>query len=241
MALTDRFLPALAFATLLARDPQMQDVPFAVARKDMDYLLDQAVAQLHTSPPEVVHETLFAVCAFVDEMILTSSWPGRAEWFRRPLQRERFHTVNAGEEFYTRLNALCRQEAAPPTAFAEEPWEEMTSSLCPRELLEVYATCLALGFRGRYYTPEGQKDLDSIIETHFHPLLAQSPALEKRLFPEVYAPRPQGPPPSSLRPLAALAVLFGVPALLTMIIHAAYASLLTSSAQEWLHMFLGLR
>lgn len=238
MALTDHFLPALAFATILARDPQMQDVPFPVARKDMDQLLDQAVAKLQTSPPEAVQEALFAVCAFVDEMILTSSWPGRSEWLRRPLQRERFHTLNAGEEFYTHLEALCRQDAA---LLPETTWDEAPASPCPREVLEVYVTCLALGFRGRYYTPEGQKNLDAVIQAHFQPVLAQSPALGKLLFPEVYAPRPQAPPPSPLRPIAALATLLGVPALVAIAIHAAYASLLTSSAQEWLHMFLGLR
>jgi len=107
VALVDRFLPAAAFAALLAREPQMRDVSFETARGDMDRLLEQAVADSREYRPEEVEDALLAVCAFADEAVLSSDWPGRGEWLRHSLQRLRFGTANAGEEFYVRLAALC--------------------------------------------------------------------------------------------------------------------------------------
>lgn len=242
MALVDRFLPAMAFAALLAREPEMRDVPFAVARADMDRLLAEAVAALREHRPGEVQDALFAACAFADEAILASNWPGRADWMKRPLQRERFATANAGEEFYVRLAALCDKASGVIPAGDEFTYDDGVAGLmddaggrsCLREVLEVYAACLTLGFTGRYYDERGRETLGQITRASLKRLLAGSPALGEHIFPEAYARRPEAPPPSRLRPALTLLALFGAPLLAALCIHAAYASLLAASVREWL-------
>jgi type VI secretion system protein ImpK len=77
----------------------------------------------------------------MDEIILSSSFGLRDEWERMPLQLRLFGEHLAGEHFFTRLEAL-----------RLDPHKNL-------ELLEVYYTCLLLGFRGKYLL-EGQEKLD---------------------------------------------------------------------------------
>jgi type VI secretion system protein ImpK len=48
----------------------------------------------------------FALCAWVDEMIMCSSWEGHSAWGHRQLQRIYYSSTNAGEEFFERLEEL---------------------------------------------------------------------------------------------------------------------------------------
>ena len=253
MALVDRFLPAAAFAALLAREPEMREADFATARADMDRLLAEAVADTHTYRPEDVDSALFAVCAFADEAVLASDWPGRNEWLRRSLQRERFGTVNAGEEFYVRLAELCEQAAderaarsipASQVAQAVQPAQasqtvpsplfEDESRAALREVLEVYAACLTLGFTGRYYGDAGRERLAAITRESLDRLMVRGPGLGGKIFPEAYADRQPTPPPPLYKQVARLAVFVVVPLLTALYLHGAYAALLTAWVQDWL-------
>jgi type VI secretion system protein ImpK len=80
----------------------------------------------------VVQDAKYALAAFIDEAVLGSSWSGRMEWMNRPLQLEQFGEHLAGEGFFTRLANL-RQGGE----------QNM-------DLLELYYTCLQLGFEGMY-------------------------------------------------------------------------------------------
>ncbi len=91
-----------------------------------------------------VDQARFAVVALLDEVILSSTWAGRDLWRGNPLQRELFRINVAGEEFFTRLDRL-RSDAK----------ENQPS-------LEVYHTCLALGFEGKYKLL-GQERLQTFI------------------------------------------------------------------------------
>jgi type VI secretion system protein ImpK len=91
-----------------------------------------------------VDEARFAVVALLDEVILSSTWAGRDLWRGNPLQRELFRINVAGEEFFTRLDRL-RGDAKE-----NQP------------ALEVFHTCLALGFEGKYKLL-GQERLQSLI------------------------------------------------------------------------------
>lgn len=246
MALVDRFLPAAAFAALLAREPQMADVPFETARADMDRLLAEAVngaldaigsAAAHHRPEEV-QDALFAVCAFADEAVLASDWPGRVEWLRQPLQRLHFDTANAGEEFYARLAELCDQ-AAPEKSLPGEGglFEDPDRRAALREVLEVYAACLTLGFTGRHYGDKGREHLAAITRASLDRLMVRGPALGDHLFPEAYSQRQPAPPPSRLKSVLALLTFLGVPLLTALYLHAAYASLLAAWVRDWLSAF----
>lgn len=74
----------------------------------------------------------FAVVAFVDETVLTSDWSQKEAWMARSLQFEMYDRYDAGEEFFNRLEQL-----------RANPSDNL-------EVLEVYYTCIVLGFLGRY-------------------------------------------------------------------------------------------
>jgi type VI secretion system protein ImpK len=95
--------------------------------------LDRMVASARAAgvaEPDIV-EARYAVVAFIDEQILKSSWPGRAEWMNQPLQLVLYREYTAGENFFARMRALLQQGGRTAA-------------------LEVYFLCLALGFRGAY-------------------------------------------------------------------------------------------
>lgn len=88
----------------------------------------------------------FALTAFIDEAINRSDWRGKTSWAQNPLSLEYFNTNNAGVEFFSNLDAL-RQRPDAKT-----------------DLLEVYYTCLALGFEGKYALTD-PRQLQNLIET----------------------------------------------------------------------------
>ncbi len=88
---------------------------------------------------------LFPVCAWIDETVLCSDWQDKDKWLRNPLQLVFFKTMNAGEEFFSRLEGL-------------DP--------ASREVREVYDYCLTLGFRGRYFHPRDADALGEVVRAN---------------------------------------------------------------------------
>jgi len=74
----------------------------------------------------------YAFCAALDEIVLSSSFPLRAAWERRPLQLMLFGDQLAGEHFFDQLEQLRIKGAERLPA------------------LQVFHMCLLLGFQGRY-------------------------------------------------------------------------------------------
>lgn len=118
MGLFHAYLPPIAFGALFRDSEQLAQTPYETVRSDMDRLLAQAEADAADIPEEGRREALFAVCAFVDEALLTSAWQDRGRWARETLQRTRFGTVNAGTEFYDHCRALLRATSAPGLSLA---------------------------------------------------------------------------------------------------------------------------
>ncbi|MDR3409651.1 MAG: type IVB secretion system protein IcmH/DotU [Formivibrio sp.] len=81
---------------------------------------------------EAVQHAKYAFCALMDEIILSSSFSLREEWERAPLQLRLFGEHLAGEGFFERLERL----RFDPAKHVEE--------------LEVFHTCILLGFQGKY-------------------------------------------------------------------------------------------
>lgn len=88
----------------------------------------------------------YALTAFADETIARTNWSGRAEWMQNPLSLVDFSDNNAGNGFFEQLATIRRQAEAKP------------------ELLEVYYTCLALGFEGKYALADPRERLSLIKE-----------------------------------------------------------------------------
>jgi type VI secretion system protein ImpK len=82
---------------------------------------------------EDVQNAKFALIAFLDEAITTSTFNGKEDWLANPLQLELFGRNDAGEEFFRRLSSL-RQR---PQVYAQT--------------LEIYYLCLVLGYKGKYF------------------------------------------------------------------------------------------
>jgi type VI secretion system protein ImpK len=113
--------------------------------------IDQFLAQFERNarnfgkPPEAVYLAKYAFCALMDEIVLSSDFPLRSEWELAPLQLRLFGEHLAGEAFFDKLESLRLNPAAQ--------WEP----------LEVYYTCLLLGFQGKYLL-EGQEKLNYLTQ-----------------------------------------------------------------------------
>lgn len=85
-------------------------------------------------PEPHVADAKYAIVAYIDEMILTSDWSSVKDvWSGRPLQLEYFNEFNAGENFFEKLQRYRGVEEQKKL-----------------DVLEVYYTCLALGFKGMH-------------------------------------------------------------------------------------------
>jgi type VI secretion system protein ImpK len=144
----------------------------------------------------------FAVCAWIDEAILNSSWQHKQRWQAAQLQRRFYNTTNAGEEFFDKLNSLGPHQ---------------------RDVREVYYLCLSLGFMGRFCRKEDQYLLEQLKVSNLKLLTgatAAGPVLAgQELFPAAYPDevQPQASQPAARRlnpfvigAAAAPVVLFGV-------------------------------
>jgi type VI secretion system protein ImpK len=98
-------------------------------------------------PAEDTRLATFAVVAFLDESILNSNNPLFADWPRMPLQEELFGGHTAGEIFFQCIDRLLVRGDSPQLA----------------DVLEVFALCLLLGYRGRY-SLSGQEGIRTVLE-----------------------------------------------------------------------------
>ena len=87
----------------------------------------------------------FAVVALLDESILNSNNPIFTDWPRMPLQEELFGVHTAGEMFFQCIDRLMAKSDAPHAA----------------DVLEIYALCMLLGYRGRY-SMSGQESVRAV-------------------------------------------------------------------------------
>lgn len=94
--------------------------------------------------PEAVIDAKFAFCALLDEIILSSDYAIRDDWEIAPLQLRLFGQHLAGETFFGKLDELRLRPQANV------------------EILEVFQTCLLLGFQGKYLI-EGTEKLHYLI------------------------------------------------------------------------------
>ncbi len=151
----------------------------------------------------------FPVSAWIDETALCSDWEEQGKWQQSPLQFVFFKTMNAGEEFFVRLAALDRDA---------------------REVREVYAYCLALGFKGKYFQESDAENLAEITRSNLA-LVTENASLEfpGAYFPEAYSwpedqrkPRPlrRGISPLALAGILLPALVFGI---LIVLFHGALA------------------
>ncbi|WP_243358682.1 DotU family type IV/VI secretion system protein [Fundidesulfovibrio terrae] len=107
MRLVDCFVPAVTYVLDVVRKPASFS-DYDASRAKVEELLNSAGRSAKTLgvAASEFQDARFAVCAWMDEMVLGSAWEGKARWLHQPLQRTVYGTVNAGEEYFDRLDAL---------------------------------------------------------------------------------------------------------------------------------------
>lgn len=112
--------------------------------------IDQFLAQFEGNARNLgkaaaaISDAKYAFCALMDEIVLSSDFPIREDWERAPLQLRLFGEHLAGERFFDKLETLRLDPVAN------------------LEVLEVFYTCLLLGFQGKYLL-EGSEKLNYLI------------------------------------------------------------------------------
>ena len=114
--------------------------------KRIDRFLAQfeANARNFGKSPDAIADAKFAFCALLDEIIFASNFAIRDDWELSPLQLRLFGQHLAGEVFFDKLENL----RLDPMANVES--------------LEVFHTCLLLGFQGKYLI-EGTERLNYLV------------------------------------------------------------------------------
>lgn len=171
MRLTDCFMELVAYVAYFLKAVAAKQPPFDQVKADVQRLMSESEGRLREASfsQEEYDLARFAICAWVDEAILSSSWNEKGRWQGEQLQRLYYQTTDAGEIFFDRLNALGPHQ---------------------RDVREVYYLCLAMGFMGRY-CHEGDEYLLEQLKTSNLKLLTGSsvglPSLDRTdLFPEAY-------------------------------------------------------
>ncbi len=173
MRLTDCFIDLIAYVAYFAKSVGSKQPPFERVATDIERLLSESQECLRSGEfsKEDYDLARFAICAWVDETILNCSWKEKNRWLGEQLQRTYYHTSDAGEIFFEKLNSV---------------------GLHQRDVREVYYLCLAMGFTGRYCKEGDEYLLDHLKASNLKLLTGSSAAAASLetgdLFPEAYSP-----------------------------------------------------
>jgi type VI secretion system protein ImpK len=109
-------------------------LPSAELRPSFERMLEEVEQRAATQRRGAaqVQAVKFALAAFVDEMVLSESFPLHEKWENNPLQLKYFGEHLAGVKFFDRLD------------------EMMAQAELDADVVEVYYLCLILGFKGQY-------------------------------------------------------------------------------------------
>jgi len=171
MRLIDCFINIISFVAFFLKSSGTRPSSYDKIRANIQRLIAQSEICIENEKVsrEDYDMARFAVLAWVDEAVMSSSWDGRAQWQREKLQRLYYQTEDGGEIFFDRLNTIGLQK---------------------REVREVFYMCLALGFTGQYCNAGDEILLEGLKDENLKILTANSidlSSFEKReLFPEAY-------------------------------------------------------
>lgn len=161
-----------AAARLLALITQLRSLP---THDDVDGLHRQVTAAVqdfeinannaHVAPEHVL-SARYALCAAIDETVLSTPWGSHSIWTTRTLLSTFHKETWGGEKFFTILDRIL-----------QDPARNI-------DLLELMYLCLALGFEGKYKIQErGQAQLTGIEDDVFRAIRRVRGDFERRLSP----------------------------------------------------------
>lgn len=161
----DCFLPLFEYGIELSTSinsssaPELNDVQSDVENKIQDIERDF----IQDKTRDEFDQSLFAIVAWLDELVLASDWVSKNEWAKKLLQKRYFSTSNAGEEFFERLDKL-NLDTDPELS-----------------IRAVFYHCLTFGFQGKFFEPGDQAKLQEIINSN-RDLLQKG--MTEQLFPQ---------------------------------------------------------
>jgi len=98
--------------------------------------------------PEVMSAARYALCACVDEAVLSTPWGAQSEWAQQTLLVALHREAWGGEKFFEMLKKI-----------SDDPERHI-------DLMELQYLCLALGFAGKYQAlPQGQAHLAEVQQS----------------------------------------------------------------------------
>jgi type VI secretion system protein ImpK len=150
---------AFALTLRTAKDPgDAEQLTATIAR-----LLEQLSTKARSANVDSAHldAARYAICALLDETVLGSRWEIRSTWMNKPLQMTYYGDFTAGEQFYQRLQGL------------RGDFDQNVDAI------EVYAQCLAAGFRGKYADLAGMQKADDLL-AELGAQIAKSRGLQNR-------------------------------------------------------------
>lgn len=176
MRLMDCFSPLFAYTGYVLSG--QKEVSFESFQEDVRKLLEtsQEMSQKGGFSEKEYDLARFAVCAWIDESVLTSSCAWKNEWEKNELQKQYYNTHNAGVEFFEKLSFLKNGASQP---------------------LEVYCACLVMGFRGRYYSIREIVKLEEIDREVLSRVMQEVPdpfvSEDRKFFPDSYLEKEERP------------------------------------------------
>lgn len=213
MHLIDSFIPVITYVVSLRNTPQGNTLDYGQVSGEIRRLVEesQALSQAAGIKPDLFDQGRFMVCAWIDEALLASDWSQKQLWQREQLQRLYYNTTEAGVEVFDRLEALGPQQ---------------------RDVREVYALCLSLGFNGRYIREGDEFLLEQVKGANLKLLMAAPclPPLEgMELFPDALATSPpveEKPQPLCFVFTPFIAMLVAAPLMLFALLYLIYRHVL---------------
>ena len=161
-----------AAAVLLGLASRIRGTP---AQRDVEGLRDRVVRELKAFeanasaaglPRELVRTAHYALCATIDDLVLSTPWGGQSSWPKRSMVSTFHNEVVGGERFYEILNHLVKN-----------PGQSI-------DVLELMYVCLALGFEGRLrVTGRGTSEHSRVRESVYRVLRERRGDFERDLAP----------------------------------------------------------
>lgn len=194
MRLIDCFIELVGYVSYFIKKEVEKQPPYDQVRSNIERLIAASKSRSNEGAfaADTYDQARFAIFAWVDEMILSSTWQHKGQWQGEQLQRTYFQTTDAGEIFFDRLNALTPHQ---------------------NDVREVYYFCLAMGFMGRYCHEGDEYLLDQLRTSNLKLLTGSSVGIPSPatglIFPEAYATDAELPgKPQRKSPFSLSTVLF---------------------------------
>ena len=177
MVLIDYFINVIAYVIYFSRTVSEKQPPFEKISTDIRRMIDESQTKFQAALKKRINTTeedyklaLYAICSWIDESLIYSDWNERDKWISSSLQLTYLNTQKAGVHFFDKMSELQGHQ---------------------REVREVYYLCLAMGFKGRYFSDSEAPLLQNTKLNNLKSITGTTvgvPTLQGiDLFPEAYS------------------------------------------------------